>query len=176
MRTGAAMSEDLKTGGVCLLTGAVIGMILTVMAMPHHREETLKVDLKASETARAVEAKGAAVTFAAGERAEAQAVRIRTVTKEIVRRVPQFLTPQVVARYPLPAGFVRVHDAAALGDLSQASGPAAQPDDAPSAVTAADAAGVIAGNYGSCSETATRLSALQDWVRAQQAVMNGDAK
>jgi len=47
---------------------------------------------------------------------------------------------------------------------------------APSAVTAADAATVIVENYGNCTETAARLSALQDWVRAQQMVMNGDRK
>ena len=136
----------------------------------------MKIELNASGRARAIEAQGAAATSAAGRKAEARTLQIRTVTKEIVRRVPQILTSDVVARYPLPAGFVRVHDAAALGDLSQASGSAHQPDDSPSAVTAADAAAVIVENYGNCTETAARLSALQDWVRAQQTVMNGDRK
>ncbi|WP_443747253.1 hypothetical protein [Asticcacaulis solisilvae] len=170
------MSDELKVGGVCLLTGLVAGMMLTVMITPHPREQALKIDLKASEQARAVEAEGAAITAASGQKAEARAVHIRTVTREIVRRVPQILPPDVAARYPLPAGFVRLHDAAARGDLPATGGPAAQPDDAPSAVTAADAAAVITGNYGSCSETAARLSALQDWVRAQQALMNGDTR
>jgi hypothetical protein len=170
------MSDELKIGAVCLLSGLVAGMMLTVMVMPRHREEALKIDLKASERARAVEVRSAAATSAIGRKAEARAIEIRTETKEIIRRVPQILTPDVVARYPLPAGFVRLHDAAARGDLPAPHGPAGHPDDAPSAVTAADAATVIAGNYGNCNETAAELSALQDWVRAQQTVMNGDRK
>lgn len=170
------MSDELKTGGICLLSGLVAGMMLTVMVMPRHREEALKVDLKASELARSVEARGAATSSAIGRKAEARAIAIRTETQEIVRRVPQILTPDILARYPLPAGLVRLHDAAARGDLPAAHGPAGQSDDAPSAVTAADAAIVVAGNYGHCNETAAELSALQDWVRAQQTVMNGDRK
>ena len=40
----------------------------------------------------------------------------------------------------------------------------------PPSMTLPIAAGVVAGNYTACHETAEQLSALQDWVRGLQAI------
>ena len=93
--------------------------------------------------------------------------RIRTVTRVLIEKVPAYVTPAADARYPLPLGFVRLHDAAASGDdlSAPAAGPAG-PDGAASTVTASGAAAVIVANYGSCRADQVRLAELQGWARA----------
>ena len=84
--------------------------------------------------------------------------RTRTIIKEIPVYVP--------ANSPdLGPGFRVLHDAAALGALPD---PARIADAAP--VPAQAAAETILGNYGTCQANDAQLSALQDWIRAQQAV------
>ena len=131
-------------------------------------ERAATATLAAVQAARVVEGHGDAITAAVGAHAATQAVKIQTVTKEVIIHVPQIITPEVDSRYPLPNGFVRLHDAGVAGDLSTLSQPASEPDDAPSDVAASEAAVIIAANYGSCAETSGRLTALQDWVKDEQ--------
>lgn len=106
---------------------------------------------------------------AAQHDAEAQ-TKIITVTRTIMKEVPVVLTPEVDRRYPLPIGFGRLHDAAALGvDLSGVPDAAGRPDDAPDSVTASQAASIIVDNYGACHVTTQRLIDLQAWVRDEAA-------
>lgn len=124
-------------------------------------------ELTAAARARAVEATDAAISAAAGAADAAAQARIRTVTRTIIQEIPGVLPPAVDRAFPLPVGFVRVHDAAARGlDLSDVPDPAGRPDDAASGVAASDAAAVIAGNYGACRADAQRLADLQAWDRA----------
>lgn len=106
-----------------------------------------------------------------GGRAERALVEIRTVTRTITEQVPVYVTPEIDRTYPLPLGFVRVLDAATLGvppsAVSRAPG---EPDDAPSTVPASAVGTVLAGDLGSCREDAAKYAALQEWVRAQQAL------
>lgn len=91
--------------------------------------------------------------------------RVRTVqgrTRTIVKEVPIYVPADAPA---LPAGFRVLHDAAAAGELPD---PARVADAPP--VAAAAVAETVAGNYGTCHETAAQLTSLQDWVRQQQAV------
>lgn len=85
---------------------------------------------------------------------------IRTVTKETIRYVPQFVRANDC---PLPAGFRVLHDAAAQGRVPDPAGIA----DA-AAVPAADAAETVAQNYGTCLEIAKQLEGLQQWVSEQR--------
>lgn len=115
------------------------------------------------------------VTSAVEARAAETQVQIRTVTQTIIKEVPIYVTAEADARFALPAGLVRVHDAAATGQpLSEPSG---QPDDAARNLEASDIApswlaATIAENYGTCRSDQARLADLQDWVRRQQAVAN----
>ena len=84
--------------------------------------------------------------------------RTRTIIKEVPVYVP-------TGTADLPAGYRVLHDAAAQGELPD---PARIADAAP--VPAQDAAETIVSNYGTCHETAEQVIALQDWIRAQQAV------
>lgn len=118
------------------------------------------------------------ITTAVDGRATAEQTRIRTVTQTIIKEVPVYVPAEADLRYALPVGLVRLHDAAATGTagrpFSYAPG---QPDDPagflePSDVAPSRLGTVIAENYGVCHADAARFSALQDWVRQQQAAMN----
>jgi hypothetical protein len=121
--------------------------------------------LKASEKARKQERKAQVITERVSTAHEAKAVQIRTVYRDIIREVPVYVTAQADAACVVPAGFVRVHDAAAAGRVP---GPPGQSDDAASGVAISAASGVIVQNYGTYAEVSQRLTDLQAWVKAQR--------
>lgn len=91
---------------------------------------------------------------------------VHDATRSLQLKVPDYVPPSVDRDFPLPLGFVRLHDAAV--DLSELPGPGAA-DAQASSVTASAAGSVIVGNYGICHEIAEQLTALQDWERQRQA-------
>lgn len=97
--------------------------------------------------------------------------RVRTVRERgatITREIPIHVTAKADAACPVPAGFVRVHDAAAQGvSLDPAAG---DPDAPVPGLALSGVAAAVAGNYTTCHETAAQLTALQDWVRGLQAI------
>ena len=125
----------------------------------------------AQSHAKTVDTASATETKLASTDAAKAVERVRTVFQTITKEVPVYVTVQTDQRFPLPVGFVRVHDAAAAGlDVSQVPDAAGKLDDAPSGVPASDAAAIIASNYGSCTADRARLVGLQDWVKAEQAI------
>ncbi len=65
----------------------------------------------------------------------------------------------------LPRGFVRLHDAAATGRFSNASG---DPDETPAGIALSTVASTITSNYERCHENAEQLTALQVWIRKME--------
>lgn len=91
--------------------------------------------------------------------------RVKTIREKadaIVREVKVFVP---VGSCDLPGGFRLLHDAAAQGAIPDPTG---IPDAAP--VDAQTVASTVAGNYGTCHETAQRLISLQEWVSEQAKV------
>ena len=95
--------------------------------------------------------------------------RIRVVREKgdtIIKEVPVYVPVQADAACTINRGFVRLHDAAAAGELPEPAGAA----DAPAAGLALSAvAGTVAANYQACHENAEQLRALQVWVREMRA-------
>lgn len=89
----------------------------------------------------------------------------RIVYKTIEREVIRYVANPDHAVCRLDAGWVQLHDAAALSHIPD---PAHSVDAAPSGLTSDDAIGTIVDNYGACQDNARRLADLQGWVRAQQ--------
>jgi hypothetical protein len=85
----------------------------------------------------------------------------------ITREVPVYVTPQADAACTLPLGFARVHDAAAAG--ADLPGPDGSADAAPSGIALSAVARTVVDNYTTCHATAAQLTALQEWVRANEA-------
>lgn len=109
------------------------------------------------------------ITERAGEQAAARQAEIRTITRTIVKEVPRYVPQAADDRCIVPAGFVRLHDAAAAG-VPPVPDPAGQSNGAAPGVALSDVAAVVADNYGTALETSAQLVALQDWIRAQQAL------
>jgi hypothetical protein len=91
--------------------------------------------------------------------------RIRVVREKgdtIIKEVPVYVPVQADAACTINRGFVRLHDAAAAGELPE---PARDTDAAAADIALSTVAGTVATNYQTCHETAEQLRALQTWVR-----------
>jgi len=144
---------------------ALLALAAGVALWQHHHIQRLDIDLTKAQTQAVI----------AGFEASAARADVRVLTKyvdrervvrqvihDIQRETPRYVTPSTDAAFPLPVGFVRLHDAAAAADLPGPPGPA---DAQASGVTASDAASVIAGNYGTCHAIRDQLNALIDRLR-----------
>ncbi|QDS20769.1 hypothetical protein [Xanthomonas citri] len=87
---------------------------------------------------------------------------VRETGATITREIPIYVTQKADAACAIPAGFVRLHDAAATGH--PAGPPTGDPDAPAPGITLSAIAGTVADNYTSCHATAAQLSALQDWI------------
>lgn len=97
--------------------------------------------------------------------------RVRVVREKgqtIVKEVPVYVPVEADAACSVNRGFVRVHDAAAAGDVPE---PARDADAAASGVALSAVAETVADNYRICRENAEQLRALQEW-----AIENGGAE
>ena len=95
--------------------------------------------------------------------------RVRVVREKgdtIIKEVPVYVPVQADAACTINRGFVRLHDAAAAGELPE---PARDADAAPAGVALSAVAGTVATNYQTCHENAEQLRALQGWVREMDA-------
>lgn len=91
--------------------------------------------------------------------------RVRVVREKgdtIIKEVPVYVPVQAdAASCTINRGFVRLHDAAAAGELPE---PARDVDAAAAGIALSAVAGTVAGNYQSCHENAEQLIALQNWA------------
>ena len=91
--------------------------------------------------------------------------RIRVVREKgdtIIKEVPVYVPVQADAACTINRGFVRLHDAAAAGDLPE---PARDADAAAAGIALSAVAGTVAANYQTCHENAEQLRAFQVWAR-----------
>ena len=95
--------------------------------------------------------------------------RVRVVREKgdtIIKEVPIYVPVQADAACTINRGFVRLHDAAAAGELPE---PARDTDAAAAGIALSAVAGTVATNYQTCHENAEQLRALQGWVREMDA-------
>lgn len=129
-----------------------------------------RADLRgAIEVGRRTQA-AAEITQDVGQAVEAARVETRVVYRTITERIPVYVTPEIDRDYPVPVGFVRLHDAAAAGGsaptLSDRPG---EPADAPSGIPLSAVADTVTGNYAGCADDRARLKGWQDWYAEQRA-------
>ncbi|CEG14893.1 Lipoprotein [Xanthomonas citri pv. citri] len=129
-----------------------------------------RVSIARTERKQALDAKAAAIAERDSARASTKTVveyvdRVQIVREAgatITREIPIYVTQKADAACAIPAGFVRLHDAAATGN--PAGPPAGDPDAPAAGITLSGIAGTVADNYTSCHATAAQLSSLQDWI------------
>lgn len=91
--------------------------------------------------------------------------RVRVVRAKgdtIIREVPVYVPLQADAACPINHGFVRLHDAAASGELPE---PTRDPDAPAPGLALSTVAETVTTNYQTCHENAEQLRALQEWIR-----------
>lgn len=99
--------------------------------------------------------------------------RIITVTQRIIQKVPVYVTPQTDSKFPLPCGFVRLHDAAASGaDPATISLPAGKSDADECPVAASAAASIITLNYSLALGWRADAQTWEKWYVDQAAAWN----
>lgn len=148
------------------LLAVCLGAAVAMVGWQRTQMTLLRADVAAAQ-AQAI----AAGFEASAARADVKIVttfvdRVRTVyqtTHDLQREVPRYVPPSTDATYPLPVGFVRLHDAAATSTMPGAPG---DTDAQASTVTASAAAAVIADNYGTCNAIREQLNAILDREQA----------
>ena len=95
-----------------------------------------------------------------------ETVRVQTVTRTIIEKVPVYVTAQADDRCIVPAGFVQLHDAAAASSLPAASGGSVEAD---SGVPLSAVAETVAFNYGVAHEWEAEVKAWRRWYAEQSA-------
>jgi hypothetical protein len=91
--------------------------------------------------------------------------RVRVVREKgdtIIKEVPVYVPVKADAACTVNRGFVRLHDAAAAGELPE---PARDFDAAAAGIALSAVAATVAANYQTCHENAEQLRALQVWAR-----------
>lgn len=87
---------------------------------------------------------------------------LREKGETIIKEVPVYVPVQADTACTINRGFVRLHDAAAAGELPE---PARDADAAAAGIALSAIAGTVAANYQTCHENAEQLRALQAWAR-----------
>lgn len=88
---------------------------------------------------------------------------IEKTGRTIIKEVPVYVSEAADRACPVPAGFVRLHDAAAANvPPSGSAGPA---DERAAPVALSAVAATVAGNYTECHANAEQLRQLQAYVR-----------
>lgn len=89
----------------------------------------------------------------------------------IVQKVPEYITKESDARCTIPNGFVVLHDAAAKGEVPNST---RDVNEAPSGVALSTVGKTVAENYTTCHQNVEQLKALQEWVKTQERIYNGN--
>ena len=138
-------AHDASTLG--LSQDGIAGRLQTAAARERQAQDTVKVVTQYVDRVRVVREKG----------------------DTIIKEIPVYVPVQADAACTINRGFVRLHDAAAAGELPE---PARDADAAAAGIALSAVAGTLAANYQTCHENAEQLRALQVWVSEMPSATN----
>jgi len=162
-----------KAGIVAIVCALVLGVIATQTLRLNHAKADL-TSLKAANKAAAAQVaalnvKSAAISEHVASDVSAERTRVRTITKTLIERVPEYVPADADRDCVVPRGWVRLHDAAAAG----VSAPAGGPEPAASGVALSAVAQTVIANYGIAYDWRAEALGWRDWYKAQAAAWNG---
>lgn len=91
--------------------------------------------------------------------------------ESIVKEIPKLITATADGQCVIPNGFVLLHDSASRNEVPDSSGVT---NEAASGVKLSGVAETITENYTTYHKVAEQLRSLQEWVKEQKRVYNGD--
>lgn len=89
----------------------------------------------------------------------------------IVKEIPKLISQDADAKCAVPNGFVLLHDSASRNEIPNTSGNA---NEGTSDVKISGVAKTITENYTTYYQVAEQLKSLQEWVKEQKRIYNGD--
>jgi hypothetical protein len=152
-----------------IILALAVGFGVQTWRIDRLKAAPVKERLKVVEKVVYRQAKAAQITEDISKHVAQREAEVRTVTRTIVEKVPVYVTAETDRLYDLPLGFVRLHDAAALGTPAVPFGAGESPD-TPSLVEPSTGITVIAGNYGQCHVWREQVIGWQAWYAEQKAV------
>jgi len=91
--------------------------------------------------------------------------------ESIVKEIPKLITATADGQCVIPNGFILLHDSASRNEVPDSSGVT---NDAPSGVKLSGVAETITENYTTYYKVAEQLRSLQEWVKEQKRIYNGN--
>lgn len=91
--------------------------------------------------------------------------------ESIVKEIPNLISATADGQCVIPNGFVLLHDSASRNEIPEPSGIA---NEAASGVKISGVGKTVAENYTTYHQVAEQLKSLQEWVKEQKRIYNGD--
>jgi hypothetical protein len=154
----------LIAGAAALAVGFAGGYGLRDLMADADAGRDAKAALTAERDARKIEAQRALDTYREGLDFGKRLAGTREIYRSVREDIPKYVTPQMDVAYPVPVGFVRQHNDAAEGRVSDSAG---QSNDAPSGVALSTVSRTITDNYEVCRTEIDKLIGLQGWINKQ---------
>lgn len=133
------------------------------------KRHALEIIIAQDKAAEAQEAADKITYGVNAEAAEARAKRLEIVISNL-QKVRSYVPPEVDRLFPLPCGFVRLHDAGARGiDAATVSLPTGKTDSDQCDVAPSVAAGIVQRNYGLALDWKGEVDGWWKWYGEQKA-------
>ena len=112
-----------------------------------------------------------AATFKVELDVDTAMTNLNVIHETTIKKVPVYVTRETDARFPVPCGFVRLHDAAALGaDPDTVPNPPGKSDGDACEIASSAVATAVVDNYALANKWREQLIGWQAWAKAQEAV------
>jgi hypothetical protein len=163
----AILTSKLGLAGIAIaLVLGIIGVQTLRLAGAKHELAVLKAaDAKIAADVKAHEATAATISQAAQTQVATERVRVQTVTRTLVQKVPVYVPAAADTECVVPVGFVQLHDLAATG----VSVPAGGPVEAASGVQLSSVLATVVGNYGVAYDWRAEALGWRAWYVDQKA-------
>jgi len=160
-------------GGWLTIAGAVVALVigggwLALKSAEHGRDVAVAALKKATDEEKAREAASATSAQQSSVQTAEARERAQTVTRTLLKKVTEYVPAAADADCVVPAGFVRLHDAAAQG----LSTPAGGPEQAASGVPLSAVTETVVANYGVAYDWRAEALGWRDWYAKQAAIWN----
>lgn len=146
------------------LIAGVVGYIYHA-GVSHETKAVGRRDAAATLVIQKHEAVAGQISVQAASDTSAAREKVRTVTRTLIEKVPQYVPADADRDCVVPRGWVRLHDAAAAG----LSSPSGGPDEAASGVPLSAVAATVVSNYGVAYDWRAEALGWRSWYVTQKA-------
>jgi hypothetical protein len=148
-----------------LIAAVILTQTFRLSHAKHELADLRAADARAAQEVKAHEKAAAAISQKAQAQVATERVRVQTVTRTLIQKVPVYVPAAADDRCVVPVGFVQLHDYAATG----VSAPAGGPVEAASGVQLSAVLATVIANYGVAYDWKAEALGWRAWYVAQKA-------